>query len=109
MTWGDRKSVRVTFQRGIDVFIIGIDGTWRRDCVLEDISETGARLTVESSVEGLNLKEFFLLLSPTGLAFRRCALVRVNGNQIGVRFLTQKDAPKKQANKRSTTLAPTFD
>jgi hypothetical protein len=101
MAWGARKSVRVTFQRGIDVFIIGIDGTWRRDCVLEDISATGARLTVERSVEGLNLKEFFLLLSPTGLAFRRCELVRVNGNQIGVRFLTQKEAPKKQTSKKS--------
>jgi len=26
-----RKSERVIFERGIDAFIMGIDGTWRRD------------------------------------------------------------------------------
>jgi len=67
--------------------MMGIDGTWRRDCSMEDVSETGAKLTVEGSVEGLHLKEFFLLLSSTGLAYRRCELERVNGTEIDVRFL----------------------
>ena len=62
-----RKGERVTFERGIAAHMMGIDGTWRRDCMMEDVSETGAKLTVEGSVEGLNLKEFFLLLSSTGL------------------------------------------
>jgi hypothetical protein len=70
--------------------MMGIDGTWRRNCVMEDVSEAGAKLTVEGSVEGLNLKEFFLLLSSTGLAYRRCELSWVQGEQIGVRFLKQK-------------------
>jgi hypothetical protein len=86
MTWGARKSDRVTFTRGYAVHITGIDGTWRRPCTLLDISDTGARLTVEGSIEGLKLNEFFLLLSSTGLAFRRCSLVRVNGDQIGLKF-----------------------
>jgi len=86
MAWGARKSDRVTFARGHVVHIMGIDGTWRRKCALLDISTTGARLTVEGSIEGLQLKEFFLLLSSTGLAFRRCSLVRVNGDEIGLRF-----------------------
>ena len=72
-----RKGERVIFERGISAHMMGIDGTWRRDCTMEDISETGAKLTVEGSVEGLHLKEFFLLLSSTGLAYRRCELVRV--------------------------------
>ena len=32
--------------------MMGIDGTWRRNCVMEDVSETGAKLTVDGSVEG---------------------------------------------------------
>jgi hypothetical protein len=67
--------------------MMGIDGTWQRNCQLVDVSATGARLTVSGSVEGLNLQEFFLLLAPNGAAYRRCELVRVNGEEIGVRFL----------------------
>ncbi len=62
MAYGDRKSGRVDFERGIPVYIMGIDGTWRRDCMMIDISQTGARLCIEGSFEGLDLKEFFLLL-----------------------------------------------
>src|SRR6202790_3905283 len=82
-----RKGERVTFERGIPAHMMGIDGTWRRECMMEDISETGAKLTVEGSVEGLHLKEFFLLLSSPGLAYRRCELAWVNGEEIGVNFL----------------------
>jgi PilZ domain len=90
-----RKGERVTFDRGIQAHMMGIDGTWRRDCMMEDISETGAKLTVQGSVEGLHLKEFFLLLSSTGLAYRRCELAWVNGDQIGVNFLKPDDKKKK--------------
>src|SRR5215218_1805627 len=92
-----RKGDRVTFERGYPAHMMGIDGTWRRECVMEDVSETGAKLTVEGSVEGLHLKEFFLLLSSTGLAYRRCELAWVNGDQIGVNFLKQSDKKKKAA------------
>ena len=90
-----RKSDRVTFTRGVDTWMMAIDGTWRRSCVMDDVSQTGARLTVDSSIAGLNLKEFFLLLSSTGLAYRRCSLAWVNGEEIGVTFVqppTQKKA-----------------
>jgi hypothetical protein len=95
VAWGDRKSSRVSFERAIDTCIMGIDGTWRRDCQLVDVSVTGARLIVSGSVEGLNLREFFLLLTPTGLAFRRCELVRVNGEELGVRFLKKTQVTNK--------------
>jgi hypothetical protein len=36
--------------------------------------------------EGLHLKEFVLLLSSTGLAYRRCELAWVNGDQIGAKI-----------------------
>jgi hypothetical protein len=92
MPYGDRQSQRVDFERGFHVYIMGIDGTWRRDCMMIDVSQTGARLCVEGSVEGLDLKEFFLLLSSTGLPYRRCNLVRVAGDQIGVQFLDKETA-----------------
>lgn len=88
---------RVTFGRGHDVCIMGIDGTWRRDCQLQAISDTDAQLTVEGSIQGLNLKEFFLLLSSTGLAYRRCELVRVNGTDMDIQFLKAKSQKKKAA------------
>ena len=94
-----RKGERISFERGISAHMMGIDGTWRRNCIMEDISETGARLTVEGSVEGLNLKEFFLLLSSTGLAYRRCELAWVNGDQVGANFLKHTD---KKKGRRST-------
>jgi hypothetical protein len=104
MTTERRKGDRITFERGIGAHMMGIDGTWRRDCTMEDISETGAKLIVEGSVEGLNLKEFFLLLSSTGLAYRRCELAWVNGDQLGVNFLKPADRKKKAA-RRSPVAA----
>lgn len=90
-----RGNSRVVFERGIAAQMMGIDGTWRRECIMEDVSESGAKLTIDGSVEGLHLKEFFLLLSSTGLAYRRCELAWVNGDQIGVNFLKLGDKRKK--------------
>src|SRR4051794_25423442 len=92
-----RQGERGVFERGFPAHMMGIDGTWRRECTMEDVSETGAKLTIEGSVEGLHLKEFFLLPSSTGLAYRRCELAWVNGDQIGVNFLKQGDKKKKLA------------
>lgn len=90
-----RTAGRVEFTRGIEVHIVAIDGTWRRPCTMQDVSETGARLKIKGTVERLNLKEFFLILSSTGLAFRRCELAWVNGDQIGVNFLKNATIRKK--------------
>jgi hypothetical protein len=51
-----RKAPRIQFDKGIDVHILSIDGTWRRPCLLLDVSETGARLKIDGTVENLNLK-----------------------------------------------------
>ena len=90
-----RKAKRVVFERGFAANMMAIDGTWRRPCTMEDVSETGARLTVDGSIEGLPLKEFFLLLSTMGKAYRRCQLAWVNGDQVGVFFLKPGDKRKK--------------
>jgi hypothetical protein len=91
----NKGTERVTFSRGYDVCIMAIDGTWRRNCVLVAISDNDATLSVEGSIQGLNLKEFFLLLSSTGLAYRRCELVRVNGTEMDISFLKGKNAKKR--------------
>jgi PilZ domain len=56
--------------------------------MLIDVSETGARLRIEGSPDVLRARQFFLLLSSTGLAFRRCELVRLDGAEVGVHFVT---------------------
>ena len=96
---------RVTFSRGYDVCIMAIDGTWRRDCQLTAISDNDATLTVEGAIQGLNLKEFFLLLSSTGLAYRRCELVRVNGTEMDIQFLKGKNKKKPQGSPHSQDAA----
>jgi hypothetical protein len=85
--WNNRKSDRVQFQRAFPANLMGVDGTWSRVCHLLDVSSTGARLEIEGTTEVLRAKEFFLVLSSTGLAFRRCEMVWIDGTTVGIRFL----------------------
>ena len=98
-SWGTRRSERIVFQRGIDARMVGIDGTWSRPCQVADISQTGARLIVEEAIGGLVLKEFFLVLATTGRVWRRCELIRINGDELGVKFL--KTEPAKPSGSRA--------
>ena len=95
---------KVTFGRGYSVWIMAIDGTWRRSCLLKAVSANDAELIFEGSIEGLNLKEFFLLLSSTGLAYRRCELVKVNGTELITRFLKAKGAKKSTKSTHDDTV-----
>ena len=92
----NRKALRVQIEHSHPVNLMGVDGTWRRSCFLLDVSESGAKLEVEGPVNVLQAREFFLLLSSTGLAFRRCELVWIDGAQVGVRFIA-KDTRKTKA------------
>ena len=83
---------RVQFGRGYTARIVAIDGTWQRDCKIGDVSDTGAKLTIRGSIENIDMREFFLMLSPTGNAFRRCEVIWLNGDEIGVRFLKDTSA-----------------
>ncbi len=94
-----RKNPRVNFQTGVTVQIVGIDGTWRRTCTMRDVSDGGALLVVEGSLAGLELNEFFLSLSSTGLAYRRCEKSWVNGDQLGVVFIKADAKPARRPRK----------
>jgi len=87
MRFDSRKALRVRMDHRQPVNLMGVDGTWRRSCVLLDVSETGAKLEVEGTLDVLQAKEFFLLLSSTGLAFRRCELIWIDGTMAGVHFV----------------------
>lgn len=82
-----RATHRVSFERPVTANMIAIDGTWRRACTLKDVSDTGAKLLVEGSVQGLPLKGFFLVLSSVRLAYRRRELAWVDGEELGVTFI----------------------
>jgi hypothetical protein len=95
----EQEGRRVTFEHPLPAQMMAIDGTRRRACMLKDVSDVGATLQVETSMEGLTLNEFFLLLSSIGLAYRRCQLERVNGEELQVSFIRQKPKPKKSSDR----------
>lgn len=96
MKFDGRKAARVKMDHKQSINLMGSDGTWRRSCVLLDVSQTGAKLEVEGTLDVLQAKEFFMLLSSTGLAYRRCELVWIDGTTAGVHFVTG-DRKKKPA------------
>ncbi|MBR0789756.1 PilZ domain-containing protein [Bradyrhizobium manausense] len=97
MKFDGRKDSRVKMDHRQPVNLMGSDGTWRRSCVLLDVSNTGAKIEVEGTLDVLQAKEFFLVLSSTGLAYRRCELVWIDGTMAGVHFITA-DGKRKSAN-----------
>jgi hypothetical protein len=100
-----RKADRVRFELGYPARIMAIDGTWYRDCIIEDVSQTGAQLSFADSIEGLTLSEFFLALSRTGPAHRRCRMIWLNGNTVGAVFDVAKeptDSKDKRAARRDS-------
>jgi hypothetical protein len=58
--------------------MMGIDGTCAA-CIMEDVSETGAKLTVEGSVEGCISRSASCCCRPP--THRRCELAWVNGDK----------------------------
>jgi PilZ domain-containing protein len=94
MKFDGRKASRVKMDHRQSVNLMGSDGTWRRSCVLLDVSQTGAKVEVQGTLDVLQAKEFFLVLSSTGLAYRRCELVWIDGTTAGVHFV-KADGKKK--------------
>ncbi len=82
------------FQHEHAVTLMAVDGTWRRTCILKDASDTGARMDVDGSTDVLTSREFFMVLSSTGLAYRRCELVWINGSTVGVHFVLNSGKKK---------------
>lgn len=79
MVPGRSQQTLIKFESEVRVCMVAIDGTWRRFATMQHVSEAGCKLLLDSSIEGLNLKEFFLILSSPGLAYRRCEFEWVKG------------------------------
>lgn len=92
-----RSEVRVAFTDGYPARMFAIDGTWQRNCLVLDVSKTGAQIAVAGRLEGLKFEEFFLALSAMGHAHRRCRLQWINGELLGVTFVTTMAKPKRRA------------
>jgi hypothetical protein len=61
------------------------DGSPIRQCTLLDVSETGARITID--ISDTMPAEFALLLASGGAARRWCNVVWQSGSEIGVLFV----------------------
>lgn len=92
-----RGASRVSFERGVGVRMLGIDGAWQRECEMLDVSQSGVLLRVHGDLGKLELKEFFLVLSTVGTAHRRCALAWIDGDRLGASFIKDEVKPKKFA------------
>ena len=77
----------VNFDQGVRVHITAMDGSWRRACIMSEVSQTGAKLSVNEGIDKLDLSEFMLLLTPTGIVSRRCELVSADGDELMIRFV----------------------
>lgn len=102
MKFDGRKAARVRMDHRQPVNLMGSDGTWRRSCVLLDVSQTGAKVEVEGTLDVLQAKEFFMLLSSMGLAYRRCELVWIDGTTAGLHFVNTTGGKKKPASAPAT-------
>jgi hypothetical protein len=76
-----RKAKRRTVRYG--AWFVPADGTLS-ECVLSDISETGARLMVDDPA--VVPEKFVLVLSRNGAAHRHCKVVWRSSQQVGVMF-----------------------
>lgn len=82
-----RDNAQVIFAKGIQVWVMTIDGAWQSECKMLAVSERGALLQVNTSLALLQRNEFFLVLSENGVAFRRSRMVWVDGEKVGVEFI----------------------
>jgi hypothetical protein len=89
----DKWERRVHFEPPREVAVMSIDGTWRAEAVLMDISAKEAR--IRSPILRAELPEFFLMLTTFGSpVFRRCARAWVNGPEMGLTFAKAKIGAK---------------
>jgi hypothetical protein len=66
------------------------DGSPLRDCVLSDVSESGARVIVNKPEDVP--EQFILLVGTLGAAPRQCRVVWRDGTELGLEF---RKAPKR--------------
>jgi hypothetical protein len=66
------------------------DNTPSRRCLVADVSESGARIELDTPAE--LPKQFWLLLSRDGKVHRRCEVIWQTGEHVGARYLMPASA-----------------
>ena len=77
-----RRSRRRTL--GYGAVVVSFDGALTRECVINDISASGAKLRLDAPKE--LPEEFVLVLTAQGTAKRRCKIAWRSAQEVGVRF-----------------------
>jgi hypothetical protein len=84
-----RQRKRIPFSRGYVARLVSLDGKWRLNCRIENISDSGARLELDDELPD-DAQLFLLALSSTGRAHRRCQCVWKRDHQMGVSFIATR-------------------
>ena len=79
-----RKKPRQPFHYAAKIFTDG--ATPPQKCTIADVSQTGARIVLDSDSQLPD--RFILVLSRSGATRRRCRVVWRNGTTVGVAFST---------------------
>jgi hypothetical protein len=80
-----KGNLSTRFDPPLPARLMGVDGTWSRDCFLLEVSGNEVQFQFEASTDGT--VEFFLVLSACRQpSLRRCQLVWINGDRIGISF-----------------------
>jgi hypothetical protein len=82
MRFDNRRHVRRPIQ--IPAKMVTDSGAPLHDCMVLDISESGARLGIEATQAPPD--KFTIVFTPTGQPYRRCRVLWRSGCQLGVLF-----------------------
>lgn len=85
MTTEKRKALRRELRWGGQ--IVSLDGTVLGECMVLDVSASGAKLILRHRIELPD--EFVLYLSKDGKVTRRCEIKRRSEFEVGVQFFPQ--------------------
>jgi hypothetical protein len=86
-----RSKKRVALDHQIESTAIAIDGTWSIKGRVDDISETGAKLSTIGKVDDrIRRDEFFLVLTNDGKVNRRCKIAWENDGAFGLQFVSSR-------------------
>ena len=92
MAINKRAGKRVGFDQSFGSTLMGVDGTWSLNCRVEDISASGAKVRIFSSIAAkMRAEEFFLMVTSDGKVKRRSKLVWDKGRNIGLEFIVERD------------------
>jgi hypothetical protein len=81
-----KSNAPIHFDPPLPARLMGVDGTWSRDCFLLEVSHTGVQQLQFEGLTDCTVEFFFVLPVCRQPSFRRCKLAWIDGDRIGVSF-----------------------